>query len=225
MQTARALVFSSVALVAGAGAHVSANGRLPSTAVLVVLVLLGAAAAAPFFGRRLSTWQVIGMLVAGQSAMHLALSAAAGHRGDPISSRTTPVAPLGSSADRHGSFYDVAYAPTTSADSAGLSVPEPLLHALNDMQQHPTMALAHLVAAVVCGLWLARGERALWLLVDLAVVGAATFVRRLVALAAILVTPVAVVRSVPVRHPERVRRSVSLVVPHSRRGPPVLAFS
>ena len=225
MRTTRALVFSSVALVAGAGAHVSAAGRLPSMTTLVVLVLVGAAAAAPFLGRRLPTWQVVSMLVAGQSAMHVALSAAAGHRGDPIRSRTTPIAPTGSAVDRHGSFYDVAYAPTTPTGSTDLAVPEPLLHAFNDLQQNPTMALAHVAAAVVCGLWLARGERALWLLIDLAVMGAATFVRRLVALAAILVTPIAVVRSVPVRHPERVRRSVSLVAPHSRRGPPRLALA
>lgn len=44
-----------------------------------------------------------------------------------------------------------------------LSVPAPLQHVVADMTgQHALMALAHLLAAVVVGLWLAVGERALW---------------------------------------------------------------
>lgn len=44
-------------------------------------------------------------------------------------------------------------------------MPDALLHAVHDASAHPTMAVAHLVAAVVCGWWPARGERALRALV------------------------------------------------------------
>jgi hypothetical protein len=165
----RAAVLSVVALAAGAGAHVLADGLLPGPTVLLALVLGGTLACAPLLRNPASTRRVMFLLVAGQSVVHMALAVTAGHRGDPVVQAVTrtPVVPTGSGS-RSGSYFDVAYASRVGDHGGGLSVPAPLLHAFNDISAQPAMAAAHLLAAAVCGWWLARGERALWLLLELA---------------------------------------------------------
>jgi hypothetical protein len=164
----RAAVLSLVALVAGAFAHVQADGLLPGTGVLVALAVCGALASAPFLRRPGSTPRIVLLLVGGQSVVHMALATTAGHRGDPVARAVAPVvAPTGGGTGRRGSYFEVAYAPHAGGHGGGLSVPAPLLHAVTDISAHPTMALAHLLAAAVCGWWLAMGERALWRLVAL----------------------------------------------------------
>jgi hypothetical protein len=67
-----------------------------------------------------------------------------------------------------GSLADQYYAGHPSGEQVRLTVPFPVQHLLADMtQQHAAMALGHLLAAVAVGLWLARGERALWALLAL----------------------------------------------------------
>jgi hypothetical protein len=172
----RAAVLSAVALATGAFAHVQADGLLPGTGVLVLLVACGTLAAAPFLRRQGSTLRIVALLVGGQSVVHMALAVTAGHRGDPISGAAArsvaPVVPQSAgTGGRSGSYFDVAYASQTGGHGGGLSVPGPVLHALTDVSAHPAMALAHLVAAAVCGWWLACGERALWRLLELTVRG------------------------------------------------------
>jgi hypothetical protein len=59
-------------------------------------------------------------------------------------------------------LYDQLYANQPSVGSQ-LTVPAPVQHLLADLTgPHAVMALAHLAAAAVVGLWLAIGERALW---------------------------------------------------------------
>ena len=165
-------------------------------------------------------------MVAGQSAVHMALAVTAGHRGDPVVRHTaTPTVPVGSGS-RTGSYFDVAYASRVGEHGGGLSVPAPLLHAVNDISAHPAMALAHLLAAAACGWWLARGERAIWVLVGLAARGwselAAPALRRWVeaarsaaATATCVELPMLVV-AVATPLPQSQVRSRSV----SRRGPP-----
>lgn len=215
----RAAVLAMFALLTGAVAHVQADGLLPGLPVLGTLVLVGTVACAPLLRREVSTPRVVALLVAGQSAVHVVLAASAGHRGDPASptaslpARTTvPTVPRGSGG-RRGSFYDVAYsAPTPDAPGAeGLSLPEPLLHAVTDVAAHPAMAVAHLLAALACGWWLARGERALWHLLALAGRGWSELVEPLLAAWA------------RVSRVTRPRRLVLAVVPASAPEPrPVL---
>ena len=166
---ARAWLLAGVALLTGSFAHVQADGLLPGPLALVALTAVGAVACAPMLRRQGSTRRIVVLLVLGQSAVHVALAASAGHRGDPVRAAARPVVPTGS-VSRRGSYFDVAYsAPAPAGGSgAGLHVPDALLHAVHDASAHPTMAVAHLVAAVVCGWWLARGERALWALLALA---------------------------------------------------------
>lgn len=164
----RAVVLAVVALVVGGAAHVQADGLLPGAGVLVALALAGSAVCAPLLRRPGSTRRIIVLLVAGQSAVHVALSAAAGHRGDPVTrAAAPPPVPALTTGSRSGSYFDVAYASRLGDTGGGLSVPSPLVHAFADISAHPTMAVAHLLAAAACGWWLARGERALWALLDL----------------------------------------------------------
>ncbi|MFG3344989.1 hypothetical protein ACGF1Z_07970 [Streptomyces sp. NPDC048018] len=82
------------------------------------------------------------------------------------------------------------------------------------------MLAAHLLAALVCGLWLARGEAALFALAR--TVGASTFSPLRLALAVVRV-PVPVAPSLrPVRVSPYTRRLHGVVLAHtvSRRGPP-----
>lgn len=223
----RAALLSAVALTAGAAAHVQADGLLPGPGVLVALVALGTLASAPLLRRPGSTRRIVVLLVAGQSVVHMALAVTAGHRGDPVTRAVerTPV-PVGSGS-RTGSFFDVAYASRVGDQAGGgLSVPAPVLHAFTDVTAHPTMALAHLVAAAVCGWWLAMGERALWRLLDLAARGWADIVApalerclaaaRAVTATALGVEPLVLVVAVAAPLPQYQVRSRSV----SRRGPP-----
>jgi hypothetical protein len=151
----------------------------------------------------------------------------AGHRGDPVAHvARTPSIPA-ATGPRSGSYFDVAYASRVGSEQGGgLSVPAPLLHAIHDISAHPTMAVAHLLAAAVCGWWLARGEQAVWVLAALAARGwselAAPALRRWVQAArsaAVTATrvelPVLVV-AVATPLPQSQVRSRSV----SRRGPP-----
>lgn len=159
----RAAVLSVVALATGAFAHVQADGLLPGVGALVALVACGTLAGAPFLRRPGTPLRIVSLLVAGQCVVHTALAATAGHRGDAVARVVSPaVSPAPAAGERRGSYFDVAYAPSTAGHDGGLSIPAPLLHAITDMTAHPMMALAHLLAAAACGWWLAMGERALW---------------------------------------------------------------
>ena len=104
-----------------------------------------------------------------------------------------------------------------------------MLHAVTDISAHPTMALAHLVAAAACGWWLAMGERALWRLLELASRGWAELVApalrrwvaaaRAVTAAALGVEVLVLVVAVAAPLPQSQVRSRSV----SRRGPPLAA--
>jgi hypothetical protein len=222
----RALVLSSVGLLGGAVAHVQADGLLPGARVLVALAVVGTLAAAPLLRHEVSTLRLVVLLVAGQAAVHTVLAVTAGHRGDPVSApRPTPVVPVAPSpsADgRHGSYFDVAYAPQVGSHHGGLSVPAPLVHAFTDMSAHPVMAAAHLLAAAACGWYLAQGERALWLLVTATARGWSALVSPVrwswtVASLPVRRPALALVTVVPRPHPPVLARSVS------RRGPPLAA--
>jgi hypothetical protein len=222
----RAAVLSVMALATGSVAHVQADGLLPGPAVLAFLALGGTLAAAPMLRRQGSTRRIVLLLVAGQSAVHMALAVTAGHRGDAVvhAARTPSIpAPAG---PRTGSYFDVAYASRVGEHGGGLSVPAPLLHAVHDISAHPGMAVAHLLAAAACGWWLASGERAVWFLAGLAARGwselAAPVLRRWVqaarsaaATATCVELPVlAVAVATPLPQSQVRSRSVS------RRGPP-----
>ena len=136
----RALLLATVALLAGSLAHASAGGRLPGAARDGRRCWSSARGRWPrCCARAPPPAGVVLLLVLGQAAVHLLLTAGSGHHEDePVAVLTGPALWL------H--------------------------HLAEDLTaRHAVMALAHAVAAAaVVGLWLARGEHALWLLVDLA---------------------------------------------------------
>lgn len=200
----RAVVLALVTLVSGSVAHTSADGLLPGWPVMVLLLVASTALCEPLLQRPASTVRVVAVAVGAQTAVHLALSATAGHRGGPVAP-TAPLPPVTLGRSHAAADLSASHVAGTAPSSA-----ETLGHLAADLP----MMLLHLAAAAVVGLWLARGERALWTLL--------TLVWRFVALPAPTVTLTGLRRVVVRRRtpPVRLLRALSLVV--TRRGPPAL---
>ena len=128
----RAGLLSCVVLLAGALAHVAADGSLPGAPVLAGLLATGAAVAAPLLRFEASRSRVVLLLVLGQAAVHTVLTALTGHGDDPV--------PAGFSGEPEWLVHLVA-------DVSG---------------PHALMAVGHAGAAALVGLWLAAGERTAW---------------------------------------------------------------
>lgn len=228
LRLARAVALTGVATVLGTVAHTLAGGRLPGATGFTVLVLLLVAGACPLLTRAASTGRIVALVAGGQTVVHTVLTATAGHAGDGVTTRPAPpVVPVPSesvlaSTRRVGNLADQLHPQLATGHADGPAVPDWVLHLLADLQpsQLP-MALAHLLAAVGVGLWLASGERALFTLLTLA---AAPVLR--------LLAPIAApVRLAPVRAPRArfllraVRREVLLSSCLARRGPPRLVLA
>jgi hypothetical protein len=165
------------------------------------------------------------LVVGGQGFVHTGLAAMAGHRGDPVSSpgpsAPAPVVPR--PVPRTGSYFD-QWAQAHPTGEARPVVPGWLVHAVADIAEHPAMALAHVLAAIAVGAWLAVGERALFGLLALTAAAALLLVRRLSAALEIgpVAAPPAPLRRTsypPARMPCRDVWSRGRPV---RRGPPLL---
>lgn len=164
----RAAFLAAVAMLSGTVAHISAGGYLPGWTAMAWLFVAWLAAAAASLGRPASTLRVTMLVMAGQTFFHGALTALAGHAGDPPLARSTSgvairavAMPVGGGG-RTGSVVDQLSAHHGGV-STDLSVPAPVQHLLADLTgPHALMAAGHLLAAAVVGLWLAKGERALW---------------------------------------------------------------
>jgi hypothetical protein len=225
LRWSRALVLASVAFGLGAVAHLSAGGLVPGPVGLGLLFAVTLVASAGLLGRAAGTLRVTALVMGGQAFIHAVLTAASGHAGDPHVSG--PVhRPLDTAAvSRRGSLYDAyaraTHAPTGPADGPG--VPDWAQHLADDLTgPHAAMAVAHLVAAALVGLWLASGERALWALVRLSRQVVAATLHHLTAALGQL-RPAAPVLAVRLdRSPTRRLHSCLLRVSVSRRGPPAL---
>lgn len=196
----RAGLLAGVVLLAGSTAHVAAGGLLPDAPGLLMLLAVAVAASAALTGRELSARTVVALTVGGQTVVHVALSLLAGH----------------ASAAGHAGHAGHAMAPTGES-----SVVTALrTHLVDDPLAQPGMALAHLGAAVVVGLWLAGGERALWALLRLAACGVGRVLLLVARRPRPVVTAAPVRRDVHVLPPPRSRPWAPAT---SRRGPPLPA--
>lgn len=216
----RALLLGVVTLFLGVAGHVTADGLLPGPLALGALFGATVLLSAPMLARQVSAVRMVALLVGGQTVIHLVLSLAAGHRGDATAATASPGTALGAlpivDGRRVGSLQD-AY-DGAAGHGGGLAPAVPVGHLVDDLAAHAPMMAAHLAAAALVGLWLAYGERCLFTL--LALTG-----RRVLAAASAL-TPVAVLPRVARFDTDRTLagpRSVWLVRPDSRRGPPLLA--
>jgi hypothetical protein len=227
LRWSRALVLASVAFGLGVAAHLSAGGLVPGPLGLAVLFVLTTTGCAAFLGRAASTLRVTGLVMAGQAAIHAALTAVSGHAGDPVRHAGSHVRPMLPPTDRRGSFHDV-YERASRARAGGATdqvvVPDWVQHLVDDVTgPHAAMAAAHLVAAALVGLWLASGERALWALIRLSRTALLATVGRALAALAVVVAALPARAAVDLRlvgTPARRLHSALLATTHTRRGPP-----
>ncbi|MEU9996455.1 hypothetical protein [Streptomyces sp. NPDC050848] len=178
-------------------------------------------------GRRRGAYAIAGGLAAVQTALHLIFStgqshaATAGGHGAMAGGAMAGGAMAGGAMDGgamgHGSMGHGSMG-RAAMDHAPM---DPAIETAATMAGHSTLGMlaAHLLAALVCGLWLAKGEAALFSLAR--TVGALAFTPLRLLLA--------VVRAPepprPVRPRPRTRRLHGVVLAHtlSRRGPPRLS--
>lgn len=201
---ARAVLLGSLACFLGVAGHVVADGELPGPVWLLLLLAVSVSLCAPLLARPASMLRVVAMLVCGQALVHLFLIATArhgvtGHRTGSLQEHVD----AGMAGGPHGPALDAA-------------------RVAGDVSGHVSMLGVHMLVAVLVGIWVALGERALWTLVALA---SAALVRPLLLAWALVharaVAPVRDLVSLPAAPPyprssQRIARSVV------RRGPPAL---
>jgi hypothetical protein len=152
----RVLTLPTVLFAGGLVGHVVGDGATPPGWVLVALYTLTVVVVAPFAGAAPSPARVVALLIGGQGVLHAALQLLGG------TFAATTVMPGAAIGPATGS------APASSHlmmhQGAGASH-GPVMSLMGGW--HLVMLLAHLAAAVVVGVWLAAGERALWMLLAL----------------------------------------------------------
>lgn len=188
----RAFIASLVSLLLAVAAHMSAGGLVPALWTLPLMLLLCTVSTAMWLDREASRLRLAALLIAGQTTIHVAMTALAGH-GEPLGAGPTGVA---------GALRDA------------------LGHLAADLTPaHAPMALAHLGAAALAGLWLARGERLLWNALRL-VARAADAALLLVVRRAPLPSVATTSRRVRTGHLPVLHLQLMLGDTHARRGPP-----
>ena len=221
---ARASFVAVVAFLTGVIGHVSAGGLLPSPLVLAGLLVLAVSFCASQLTEPASMRRIVLVLMAGQTAIHVALSVTAGHRGDghPAAAvaRSGELALPTQDGQRVGSLLD-GYQATLAHGSGQVEPALPVGTALAEMSAHAPMMAAHLTAAALVGVWLSVGERSLWTLVALA---GTALLRTLLLALAWLRTAVVTVPPAPLAaaEPGPLPSLVLLARSVRRRGPPAL---
>ncbi|GGU74562.1 hypothetical protein GCM10010211_45530 [Streptomyces albospinus] len=250
----RAAVFAAVCVALSAAGHAVMSGpAVPgwalAAAAVTVFVCAGLAA-----GRERSLPVIAGGVLACQGGLHvffswaqgIAASAQApgkaaawadlllcGHMG-PAGSVPLPVGSMRQVVRAAGMDWNRPPVHPPAGGPARGGSPADAMHSMAGMHSMPAMQhagvgmlAAHLLAGLVCGWWLHRGERALFALLAALAAAADRSLHRLLHLLLVGVT-------VPVAHvgPRRVRRPAAAEQPHLavvrhaviRRGPP-LSFS
>ncbi|QBX57277.1 hypothetical protein EXE58_18825 [Nocardioides seonyuensis] len=154
LRWARATTVATAATVVALAAHLGADGSAPSSPVLAFLVLALTAALAPFLARPASSTRIVLLTVVGQFVAHATLTLAAAQESG--ASSPTHVMSGGALGGAHH-----AHASTTAGSSVVTQLSELVFAA------DARMLLAHTAAAVVVGVWLAAGDRAVWTLASL----------------------------------------------------------
>lgn len=156
----RAATVATAATLLAVGAHVHADGHAPSLSVLFFLVLGLTGAFAILLARPASTSRVVLLTVGGQLVAHYVLTAASGHAANVSAiAGMKPANMQGMAGQRTGQHAGLMF---EHGASSAVPTSESLLSQL--MSLDTRMMAAHLAAAVVVGLWLAAGERAVWTL-------------------------------------------------------------
>ncbi|MEV0736631.1 hypothetical protein AB0I51_11785 [Streptomyces sp. NPDC050549] len=189
----RAAVFAAVCVVLASLGHVMMSGdHLPAWTLFAGLVVTGAAGWC-LAGRERGLPLIVTVVVASQTVLHSAFSLARSASGEPASANTDMT--MGSM--RPGSM-DMTASPAGDTPSTG-------------------MLVAHLLAALLCGLWLAHGEKAVFRILRILVARLAAPLRLLLALPAPMCRPRLRRRRL---HSDRASHSLLLVHSITSRGPP-----
>ncbi|MFJ7954765.1 hypothetical protein ACIQ62_00540 [Streptomyces sp. NPDC096319] len=194
--------------------------QLPATTLLGAFAATTAAAWAAA-GRRRGAPAIAGALVVLQGALHLLFSTVghgmAGGGGTDAMPGTHDADAMADMPGMAGGMADMPGMHHADAmDAVVMATADPM-----DMTSGTGMLTAHLLAALLCGLWLARGEAAFFTLARAALAYAFTPLRLLRAL-----VPVPEAPRRPVRRARRnARRPHTVVLAHAlnRRGPPRLS--
>lgn len=216
----RGAVTGSVAWTLGVLAHVAAGGLLPGPVWLVATLLAACGVGAAALGAPARLPTLVALVAGGQFAVHLVLTALAGHGPHRAAATGVPSTRVPAyDGPRRGSLYDLTTG--AAAERAGAAgTPHWVQHVVDDLSgPHALMALAHLLAASVVAAWLAVGESALWVLVCLLAAAVLAVVR-------VTVPVVAPPRSaLPARALTRIARPLPppLLGALARRGPPRVA--
>jgi hypothetical protein len=138
--------------------HTAGGGATPAASALVPLFVLTVVAVAPFTWAAIRPVWAVALLLVGQGLLHAALQLLGG------TAVTTTTAMCGT-----GTGAAAVPAPTSCHLMTHSGAATAHGSAMSLMGGgHLVMLLAHLVAAVVVGVWLAAGERAFWTVLVLA---------------------------------------------------------
>lgn len=225
LRAVRAALFAVVCVTLAAVGHSSMSAhQLPALTLLGAFAVTGAAAWAAA-GRRRGAPTIAGALFGLQGALHLLFSLAGSRAGDTGHPATAPQATTAMHGmdGMHAMHTMHAMHGTAGADgTVGMAGPHDLsATAAMFMDMSTGMLAAHLLAALLCGLWLAHGEAAFFTLARAALAYAFTPLRLLLARAQVTDAP-----RRPVRRARRgAHRPHTVVLAHtlSRRGPPRLS--
>ncbi|MFC8171410.1 hypothetical protein ACFUJ0_06685 [Streptomyces sp. NPDC057242] len=218
LRALRAALFAAVCVALAAVGHSSLSAhRLPAAALLGAFAVTAALAWAAA-GRRRGAPAIAGALLALQGALHALFSATGAHGGHTAG----PALPAGPAAAAHHhathGTHDAA-GPVTGTEGAASALDPAVAQTVDSvLASGPGMLAVHLLAALLCGLWLARGEAALFALARAALAYAFTPLRLLFARVHVPDAPRG-----PVRRARRsAHRPHTVVLAHtlSRRGPP-----
>lgn len=190
----RALLVAGLSLLLATIAHVSAGGLLPAVWTLGMMGLLCLAGSAMVLDRQASRSRLALLLIGGQTTIHFAMTALAGHGDEGGLQASTAL----------GALHDAVHHLRADAFSDG-----------------PMMA-AHLAAAAATGLVLGHAERALWTVLVLVARAAALVAVVLRWLPVPVATRPVTVRTRPEAHLPRLRAQLITRASVVRRGPPAL---
>ena len=153
----RALTLASVLFTSGLAGHAAGGGLIPAASVLVWLFVLTVVAVAPFARAPVRPAGAVALLVGGQGLLHAALQLLSG------TAVTAPSVMCGADMGAMAASSSTSCHLMTHSGAASHGLAMPLMSG-----GHLLMLLGHLAAAVVVGVWLAAGERALLMLLGIA---------------------------------------------------------
>jgi|RhiMethySRZTD1v2_1073278.scaffolds.fasta_scaffold01332_19 hypothetical protein len=150
----RALTLPSVLFTTGLAGHTAGGGLIPTASVLVSLFVLTVVAVVPFARSPLRPATTLALLIGGQGLLHAAFQLLSG---PAVTAQTVMPGGAMTMSSSTSSCHSIVHSGTASHG---------LMPAMSG--GHFVMVLGHLAAAAAVGVWLAAGERALWMLLALA---------------------------------------------------------